>query len=191
MYLDFSGKENTRTTSQTIGVVSGAFIGLLVVGLGIYFINLSGKKSDVLSSLNSDQEIQWSEGLEQKPEAATGPKSENTQVGAGNLVIEILKNSSGSEEAKTGDQLTVNYIGWLADGIKFDSSLDRGEPFIFQLGAGQVIKGWDHGLRGMKIGEKRKLIIPPNLAYGNQGAEGGAIPPQATLIFEIELLEIN
>lgn len=83
-------------------------------------------------------------------------------------------------EAKDGDKLSVHYTGWLEDGTKFDSSLDRGEPFEFVLGAGQVIKGWDQGLLGMKIGEKRKLIIPPELAYKDK-----------TLIFEVELLEIK
>jgi len=106
------------------------------------------------------------------------------------LTIEVLKEGSGPE-AKNNDKLSVHYTGTLENGTKFDSSLDRGKPFEFVLGQGQVIQGWEKGLLGMKIGEKRKLTIAPELAYGEQGAGNGAIPPNATLIFEVELLEIN
>lgn len=106
------------------------------------------------------------------------------------LQIEILKQGTG-EEAKSGDNITVHYTGTLEDGTKFDSSLERGKPFVFTLGIGQVIKGWDMGVLGMKVGEKRKLVIPPELGYGETGTPGGPIPPNATLIFEVELLSIN
>ena len=105
-----------------------------------------------------------------------------------NLKVEILKEGSG-EKAKEGDIISVHYTGNLENGTKFDSSLDRGNPFVFTLGAGQVIKGWDVGVLGMKVGEKRKLTIPSELAYGEEG-KSGIIPPDATLVFEIELLDI-
>jgi len=94
------------------------------------------------------------------------------------------------ETAVAGKQVRVHYTGWLTDGKKFDSSVDRGQPFAFPLGRGRVIKGWDEGVATMKGGGKRKLIIPAHLAYGDRGA-GKVIPPGATLIFEVELLGIN
>lgn len=99
-----------------------------------------------------------------------------------------LKTGTGAT-AQVGQTVTVHYSGWLENGNKFDSSIDRGQPFSFPLGAGRVIKGWDEGVQGMKVGGKRKLIIPSTLGYGARGA-GGAIPPHATLIFEVELLGV-
>jgi len=110
---------------------------------------------------------------------------------ASGLIIDDMVVGTGAE-AKAGQQVSVHYTGWLLfggeKGKKFDSSKDRGDPFGFPLGAGHVIKGWDEGVQGMKVGGTRKLTIPPALGYGARGA-GGVIPPNATLIFEVELLE--
>ena len=105
------------------------------------------------------------------------------------LKIEDIKQGDG-QEAKAGDTVSVHYTGTLTNGTKFDSSKDRNTPFDFDLGAGQVIEGWDQGVEGMKVGGVRKLTIPPDLAYGSRGA-GGVIPPNATLIFEVELLGVT
>lgn len=109
------------------------------------------------------------------------------------LKYEILTEGKGTDTPEPGQTVTVHYTGWLDNngekGFKFDSSVDRGTPFKFTIGVGQVIKGWDEGVASMKIGEKRKLIIPSDLGYGTTGA-GGIIPGNATLIFEVELLKI-
>ncbi len=119
--------------------------------------------------------------------AESTPIVENIDVEE--LKIEDLVVGTG-EEAIAGKTISVHYTGTLTNGTKFDSSKDRGEPFEFTLGAGQVIKGWDQGFAGMKIGGQRKLTIPSSLGYGEQGA-GGVIPPNATLIFEVELLGVK
>jgi peptidylprolyl isomerase len=115
-------------------------------------------------------------------EMPDGLKYTDTKIGAG-------------ATAKAGNKVSVHYTGWLSDngakGKKFDSSVDRGQPFEFTLGAHQVIAGWDEGVAGMKVGGKRTLIIPPELGYGARGAGGGAIPPNATLIFDVELLQVQ
>ena len=113
--------------------------------------------------------------------------------------LEVITTASGLKyadekvgdgaEAKKGQVVRVHYTGYLTNGTKFDSSRDRGEPFEFKLGAGMVIKGWDEGVAGMKVGGKRKLQIPPELGYGKRGA-GKVIPPDAELIFDVELLEV-
>ena len=128
-----------------------------------------------------------------QPAAQTAPASSvvtgSARTTPSGLVIETLATGSGPV-ACAGNKVSVHYTGWLTDGTKFDSSRDRSEAFSFTLGAGQVIKGWDEGVTGMQPGGKRKLTIPPELAYGAQGA-GGMIPPNAVLIFEVELLGIQ
>jgi FKBP-type peptidyl-prolyl cis-trans isomerase len=116
------------------------------------------------------------------------PKIVKTDSG---LQYQDLKVGTG-DAAKKGDTVEVHYTGWLKENNKkFDSSVDRKEPFEFKLGANMVIKGWDEGVQGIKVGGKRKLIIPPELAYGKRGAGNGLIPPDAVLIFEVELLKIK
>jgi len=139
---------------------------LIIVAVGAYFVFRSPQE-------NEEQKTNPIPTASEKQEMKT----------------EILKEGSG-EAVKNGDMVTVHYTGTLENGTKFDSSVDRGTPFSFKLGVGQVIEGWDLGVLGMKVGEKRKLTIPSDLAYGDAGA-GNVIPPGATLIFEVELLGIN
>ena len=121
-----------------------------------------------------------------KPGDATPGKLNITDSG-----LEYIDQAVGTgREAGPGDTATVHYTGWLENGTKFDSSHDHGKPFPFRVGAGQVIKGWDEGVTGMKVGGKRKLMIPPHLGYGARGA-GGVIPPNAKLTFEVELLGLR
>jgi FKBP-type peptidyl-prolyl cis-trans isomerase len=120
----------------------------------------------------------------EQPVAAPTPTEEVTE-----LKIEDMVVGTGAE-AVSGKTVSVHYTGWLTDGTKFDSSVDRGTPFEFQLGQGRVIRGWDEGVAGMKIGGKRKLTIPPEMGYGANGA-GGVIPPNATLVFDVELLGVR
>ncbi len=144
---------------------------LIVVG---FFIFYNKNKTD--SSAVKQNEI-------------LGLKLNNQKMNKQGVEIEILKEGTGAI-AKKGDKVSVHYVGTLENGTKFDSSVDRGIPFEFALGAGQVIPGWDIGVEGMKIGETRKLTIPSELAYGARGA-GNAIPPNAILVFEVQLLGIK
>jgi FKBP-type peptidyl-prolyl cis-trans isomerase len=123
-------------------------------------------------------------------EAPTTQPGQNERVLPSGLKIVEVREGHGDRAAKAGDTVVVHYTGRLTNGKKFDSSRDRHEPFSFQLGAGQVIRGWDEGIAGMKIGEQRKLIIPPDLAYGERGAPP-VIPPNATLVFDVDLLGIQ
>jgi FKBP-type peptidyl-prolyl cis-trans isomerase len=118
------------------------------------------------------------------PQAPTPPPGPEKPLQKTDLVV------GKGAEAKTGDNVSVHYTGTLENGEKFDSSKDHGQPFQFKLGAGRVIQGWDQGVPGMKVGGKRKLVIPPSLGYGARGA-GAKIPPNSTLLFEVELLEIK
>jgi len=145
-------------------------VGLVTWGL-IYFVN----KKDVLPVAEN-----------------IVPVENNTMQNdaGGELEIKDLVLGTGIE-ATSGKVVSVHYTGTLTNGTKFDSSKDRGTPFEFTLGAGEVIQGWDLGVAGMKVGGKRMLTIPPELGYGQGGAGGGVIPPNATLIFEVELLDVK
>ena len=125
--------------------------------------------------------------INQQP-ATAGANMDSITTAADGLQTQDLTVGTG-QEVKSGDTVTVNYLGTLENGTKFDSSYDRNQPFTTQIGVGQVIKGWDEGVMSMKIGGKRKLIIPAKLGYGDQAA--GSIPPNSTLVFEVELLSVK
>jgi FKBP-type peptidyl-prolyl cis-trans isomerase FkpA len=158
-----------RNQQIIIGIIVVA-----VIAVGAYLVYSARAKPNTSSTQGGPPPIDSSI---QTVTTASGLKYQDIVVGTG-------------QEAKAGDSVTVNYTGWLTDGTKFDSSLDRNQPFSFNLGQGSVIKGWDEGVAGMKVGGKRRLTIPPDLAYGSQGASG-VIPPDATLIFDVELLSIK
>jgi len=158
-----------NTTSITILIII-----LILIAVGVYFLFFQKAEPQTSTASLSENQNQQS-----------APTSYNIQ----GMKVETLQQGSGVA-AKSGDTVTVNYVGTLQDGTKFDSSIDRGQPFQFTLGQNSVIQGWELGVVGMKVGEKRRLTIPPELGYGSQGA-GGVIPPNAILIFEIDLLKIN
>jgi len=121
---------------------------------------------------------------------ASGEQSNTQEVTTSSGLKYVDQVIGTGDAAVAGKTASVHYSGWLENGKKFDSSVDRGQPFSFPLGAGRVIKGWDEGVQGMKVGGKRKLTIPSDLGYGSRGA-GGVIPPNATLIFDVELLAVR
>lgn len=147
-------------------------LAVLLIGVAVYVTACAKKESQNQTAAGST--------------TTAGPAIITTASG---LQYQVLQPGSGAV-ATPGHMVSVHYTGWLTDGTKFDSSVDRGEPFQFTLGAGQVIKGWDEGVSGMKVGEKRKLTIPSDLGYGARGA-GGVIPPNATLVFDVELLGVQ
>ena len=122
------------------------------------------------------------------PFREAGAEGNEVTTSSGLQYVDLTLGTGATAEA--GQTVIVHYTGWLENGNKFDSSVDRGQPFSFPLGAGRVIKGWDEGVASMKVGGKRTLIIPPQLGYGARGA-GGVIPPNATLVFEVELLGVG
>lgn len=157
---------------------------LIAIGGGAawYFVNKS-KNADTASSESSGS------GHVNDPSLKVDPNAPKDMKDVTELKIETLKAGNG-EEAAEGKTVSVHYTGWLTNGIKFDSSIDRAMPFEFVLGAGQVIPGWDRGVKGMKVGEKRRLQIPSDQGYGPAGA-GHVIPPNSTLVFDVELMAIK
>jgi len=147
-----------------------------------YVLVIAAVTWGLLIFLRSDYKLNLQDGVANEDEISDSISMENLKIE--DLVL------GTAEEAVNGKIVSVHYTGTLEDGTKFDSSVDRNEPFDFTLGAGEVIKGWDLGVLGMKVGGKRKLTIPPELGYGESGA-GDVIPPNATLIFEVELLEVK
>ncbi len=147
-----------------------ALVSALVVAVGGVGLSSCSKKSQDAAA----------------PAASTGAAAPQ----GGGLIIEEVKLGDGVVATK-GKTVSVHYTGVLTNGTKFDSSLDRGQPIVFALGTGRVIKGWDQGIEGMKVGGKRKLTIPPELAYGARGTPGGPIPPNATLVFDVELVAVQ
>ena len=152
---------------------------LIVVGIGFYYLSKYYNKKDMENA----------KALSQNNQIQNSNPNLKTEVETISVKIKTLKEGAGAP-AKNGDKLSMHYVGTLENGKKFDSSRDRGTPFEFTLGTGEVIKGWDVGILGMKVGEIRRLTIPPELGYGARGA-GSLIPPNATLIFEVELLKIK
>ncbi len=174
-----------ETKSSLINFVGYGVVVALATFAVVYFLNYSNNKSNVASNLSVETAEQKTVVAEKDIVVENNTMQEN----ATELKIEDLVVGTGAE-AVSGKLISVHYTGILTNGTKFDSSKDRGEPFEFTLGAGQVIQGWDKGFAGMKIGGKRKLTIPSEMGYGSQGA-GGVIPPNATLIFEVELLGVK
>lgn len=161
---------------------------LVVVG-GLIYITINNKFN---APVVPGEEVEQLGQVEQNTNMQTQEELGQTQ-GVDGVKIVIIKEGTGAV-AKSGDTVAMNYTGKLVDGTTFDSNVDpkfkHVEPFIFTLGAGQVIKGWDVGVAGMKVGEQRKLELSPDFAYGSTGA-GGVIPPNSTLVFEVELLGIK
>jgi peptidylprolyl isomerase len=174
---------------------------VLICGLVIVVAQFTQQQSQTLTDslqTNAPQNT-VSEVPVTQPETSTVPLTDPQNPTMSNN-FDYITTSSGlkyrdlevgtGQTPQTGQTVTVHYTGTLTDGSKFDSSLDRGQPFKFSIGTGQVIKGWDEGVGSMKVGGKRELVIPPDLAYGAAGA-GGVIPPNATLKFEVELLGVR
>ncbi len=158
---------------------------ILVGGIYLIFNRSQPTENSQNTSMQNTEQKNSQNNSTQNAEQNNNPSSYNIQ----GMKVEILKEGSGPA-AKSGDNVTVNYVGTLENGTKFDSSIDRGVPLPLVLGQNSVIKGWELGLIGMKVGEKRKLTIPPELAYG-KNAVGNIIPANSTLIFEIDMVKIN
>ncbi len=170
---------------REIIVSFGVIVVCVVVLVVSQFTNQPNAIADRLTQNQPQIEV-----TEKPTTSNTMSDDDNKAVTTASGLKYVVLNEGTGATPKTGQTVVVHYTGTLEDGTKFDSSRDRGQPFSFKLGVGQVIKGWDEGLSTMKVGDRRKLTIPPELGYGARGA-GGTIPPNATLIFDVELLKIS
>lgn len=167
------------SVSMTKNFIAAVVIGVLVLIIFAYFIfglNGSSNSPQADSTQNTSNTTTAQQPTQPQPADSGKLQVVDEKIGTGTAV-------------KKGDTVDINYVGTLANGTKFDASADHGGPFTTQIGVGQVIKGWDEGINGMKVGGKRKLVIPPSLGYGNQAT--GSIPPNSTLIFQVELVGIK
>lgn len=151
---------------------------IVIVAIALFFILREDANAPAIKDANSTKTTQLEASNNSNEKKSMELKIETTQEGTGERVI------------KSGDTISVHYTGKLTDGTKFDSSVDRGTPFEFQIGQGMVIQGWEQGFLGAKVGEKRTLTIPSEMGYGSRGA-GAVIPPNATLIFDVEVISIK
>jgi len=178
------GNEGSSLNQVVIFIV--LTLGFLILVIALINSRNSVSKTETLSSTTTETD---STATEENTTGSDNASRENPyDAKVTELVIETVEEGEGAE-SKDGDTLSVHYTGTLMDGSKFDSSVDRGTPFEFQLGAGRVIQGWEEGMKGMKVGEKRKLTIPSKMGYGENGSQ--TIPSNSPLLFDVELLEIK
>jgi len=182
--LDDKNK-NMKTLITILLTIIAIFI-LLFAAKGIFGFELKFEKQK--SEVGNEKNIMPEETVSttSSGQASSGQEIQDITE----LSAQIIQQGTGDRLVKAGDKITVHYNGMLLDGTKFDSSIDRGQPFSLTIGAGQVIQGWDQGIIGMKVGEQRRLTIPPEFAYGEQGVPG-VIPPNSVLIFDVEMIKIG
>jgi len=179
----YRGRFPKRSIRYSVGVTAMSLLGLLTVGAAVAAGVLS------LPRPASATAPELAPAIAMNQVDVTPPDVVGVRAASDELIVEDSKLGAG-RAAQSGDNLRVHYVGTLVGGKQFDSSRDRGQPFAFTLGTGQVIKGWDRGLAGMRVGGRRKLTIGPSLAYGEHG-QGTTIGPSATLVFDVELLAID